>query len=95
MFIQTIYTVQILQACFINNNSYFYDNSFYNASIYSGTLNLSDIDNCTLINTGLANFTLDGSVITELNQYNVPGSLSFELKNLEHVGLLLLKYHCL
>jgi len=67
----------------ISNNSYFYENSFYDANIYSGTLNLSDIDNCTLLNTGLANFTLDGSVITELNQYNVPGSLSFELKNQE------------
>jgi len=72
-----------ITSLFINNNSYFYENSFYDANITSGTLNLSDIDNCILNNTGLANFTLDGSAITELNQYNVPGSLSFELKNQE------------
>jgi len=72
-----------ITSLFINNNSYFYDNSFYNASIYSGTLNLSDIDNCTLSNTGLANFTLDGSFITELDQSTVPPYINFELKNQE------------
>ena len=64
-------------------NSWFYNNSLNSSNIYSAQLNLADIDNCNLIDTGLQNFSLEGSLIYELNQNNTPNSIGFSLKNIE------------
>lgn len=65
------------------NNSWLYENNLSNAALINGRLNLGDIDGCNLTNTGLGNFSLNGSYIYNLNQSNQPISYNFDLKNIE------------
>ena len=81
------YTNNLTYGSIINglklNNSWFYENNLSNASLINGRLNLGDIDGCNLTNTGLQNFSLDGSYIYNLNQSTQPYSYNFDIKNIE------------